>query len=74
MGILESGSIYLHPMCWHPQEPGSTHIQSEISQPGPMDLRPNPGTVFLLIYFGSGIQHDNLSIDVLPLAVSLEIV
>lgn len=44
MGLLESGSIYLHPMCWDPQEPGGTHIQSEVSQPGPMDLRTNPGS------------------------------
>lgn len=51
MGILESGGIYLHPVCWHPQEPGSAHIQSEVSQPGPMDNRTNPGTVFLLDLF-----------------------
>lgn len=50
MGILESGSIYLHPMCWHPQEPGGSYIQSEVSQPGPMDSRTNPGAVSLLVY------------------------
>lgn len=48
MGILESGSIYVHPVCWHPQESGSTHIQSQISQPGPMDHRTNAGTVLIL--------------------------
>lgn len=56
MGLLESGSIYLHPMCWDPQEPGGTHIQSEVSQPGPMDLRTNPGTVFLFLLFGAHTQ------------------
>lgn len=46
VGILESGSFYLHPVCRHPQEPGSSHIQGEVSQPGPVDHRPNPGTGF----------------------------
>lgn len=49
MGILESGGIYLHPVCRHPQEPGSTHIQSEVGQPGPVDLRTNPGSVSVLM-------------------------
>lgn len=58
MGVLESGSIYLHKMCRHPQEPGGTHIQSEVSQPGPVDLRTDPGTVFILVCFGSGAKGD----------------
>lgn len=63
MGILESGSFYLHPVCWHPQEPGGTHIQSEVSQPGPMDLRTNPGTVFLFLLFGVHTDKDPLFIS-----------
>ena len=43
MGFLELGSVYLHKMRRHPQEPGSTYIQSQVSQPGPVDLRTNPG-------------------------------
>lgn len=50
MGFLESGSVYLHKMRGHPQEPGSTYIQSKVSQPGPVDLRTNPGTVCLRRY------------------------
>lgn len=50
MGFLESGSVYLHKMRRHPQEPGSTYIQSKVSQPGPVDLRTNPGTVCLQLY------------------------
>lgn len=45
MGILESGSFHLHPVCRHSQEPGGSHIQSEIGQSGPVDLRADPGTV-----------------------------
>lgn len=45
MGFVESGSFYLHKMRRHPQEPGSAHIQSQVGQPGPMDLRTNPGNV-----------------------------
>lgn len=44
MGFVESGSFYLHKMRRHPQEPGSAHIQSQVGQPGPMDLRTNPGS------------------------------
>lgn len=47
MGILEPGSFHLHPVCWDPQEPGCTHIPGEVSQPGPVDLRTNPGSGFL---------------------------
>lgn len=50
MGFLESGSVYLHTMRRHPQEPGSTYIQSKVSQPGPVDLRTNPGTACLQLY------------------------
>lgn len=57
MGFLESGSIYLHKMCWHPQEPGSTHIQSQVSQPGPMDLRTNPGSVYTRVHCGSSSKE-----------------
>ena len=58
MGVLEFGSIYLHKMCRHPQEPGGTHIQSEVSQPGPVDLRTDPGMVFILVCFGSGAKGE----------------
>lgn len=58
MGFLESGSIYLHKMCWHPQEPGSTHIQSQVGQPGPMDLRTNPGSVYTRVHFGSSSKEE----------------
>lgn len=58
MGFLESGSIYLHKMCRHPQEPGSTHIQSQVCQPGPMDLRTNPGSVYTRVHFGSSSKEE----------------
>lgn len=60
MGFLEPGSIYLHKMCWHPQEPGSTHIQSQVGQPGPVDLRTNPGSVYSRVHFGSSSKEDVL--------------
>lgn len=50
MGFLESGSVYLHKMRRHPQEPGSSYIQGKVGQPGPVDLRTDPGTLGLHLY------------------------
>lgn len=43
MGILEYWGVHLHPLCWDPQEPGSSHIQGQICQPRPVDTGTDPG-------------------------------
>ena len=42
MGFLEYWCVYLHQMCWHPQESWGSYIQGQVSQPRPMDTGTDP--------------------------------
>ena len=38
---MEPRNLPLYTLCWNPQEPRCTHLQSEVSEPGQLDIRTN---------------------------------